>query len=149
MRSLIADQRGAIAFEVPAIWMLLMLSVLLPLADVAVASMKFIAAKQALRNYGQYLQYNPPPDVTNLNSGSWLSTAQSKKSFDARFTITDPQVLCNGISCTDPTVVPKSYSYSTTVTLTPIVPLITRPLLCTSTNNDPCTFTMSYSERFQ
>jgi hypothetical protein len=148
MRSLIADQRGAIAFEVPLVWLLLMFSVLLPLGDVAVASLKFIAAKQALRNYGQYLQYNPPPDVTNLNSGSWMSTAQSKKAFDARFTITDPQVLCNGSSCTDPAVVPKYYFYSTTVTLAPIAPGM-RSLLCISGVGDGCTFTMSYSERFQ
>jgi len=146
MRSLIADQRGAVSFEVPAVWYFLMLFVLLPVADVAVASLKFIAAKQALRNYGQYLQYNPPPDVTNLTSGNWLGTAESKKAFDGRFTIAGPQVLCNGNPCTDPTVVPKYYLFSTTVTLQPI---ITGMLLCTSTGNDPCTFTMSYSERFQ
>lgn len=143
--SLIADQRGAVALEVPAVWMFLMLIVLLPLADIAIAGFQYISARQALRNFGQYLQYNPPPDVTDLSQGSWLSTAQSKAAFDSRFPISSPQVLCNESSCTDPKVTPKSYSYSTTVTITPIV---LKSVLCGSGANG-CTFTLFYSERFQ
>lgn len=143
--SLIVDQRGAVALEVPAVWLFLMLIVLLPLADIAIAGFQYISARQALRNFGQYLQYNPPPDVTDLSQGSWLSTAQSKAAFDSRFPISSPQVLCNESSCIDPTVTPKSYSYSTTVTITPIV---LKSVLCGSGANG-CTFTLFYSERFQ
>ncbi|WP_338833489.1 hypothetical protein [Bradyrhizobium septentrionale] len=144
-RGLIADQRGAVALEVPAVWLLLMFVVLLPLADIAVAAFQYISARQALRSYGHYLQYNPPPDVTNLSQGNWLTTAQTKAAFDSRYSISSPQVLCNNASCTDPTVTPKSYSYSTTITITPIV---LKSVLC-GTGANGCTFTLFYSERFQ
>jgi hypothetical protein len=143
----IADQRGAVAFEVPAVWLMLMFLILLPLADLAVATFKFITARQALRNFGTYLQYNPPPDVTNLSQGNWLSTAQGKAAYDSRYRITGLTVLCNNVTpCTDSTVIPKSYSYSTTVTVAPIV--LTK-WLCTGGVASGCTFTLSYQERFQ
>jgi len=43
-------------------------------------------------------------------------------------------------------VSPKYYSYTTTVTVAPIV---LTAVLCTSGNANPCSFTLSYSERFQ
>lgn len=144
--SFLRDQRGAVALEVPAVWLFLMIIVLLPLADIAVAGFKYVSARQALRNFGQYLQYNPPPDVTDLSQGNWLSTAQNKAAFDARYSISGLQVLCNNSTCTDATVTPKSYSFSTTVTLSPIV-LTSR--LCTGGTSSGCTFTLFYSERFQ
>ena len=142
----IADQRGAVALEVPAVWLMLMLLILLPLADLAVAGFRFISARQALRNFGTYLQYNPPPNVTDLSQGNWLSTAQSKAGYDSRFPITGLQVLCDNGSCSNPAVTPKSYSYSTTFTIAPIV--LTK-WLCTGGVSSGCTFTLSYSERFQ
>jgi hypothetical protein len=144
--SFIADQRGAVAFEMPAVYLFLMLSVLLPLADVAIAGFQYVSAWQALRNFGQYLQYNPPPDVTNLSAGDWLSTVQTKTTVDSRFTISSPQVFCGSSFCADPSVTPKYYSYSTTVTLAPIV---LKSVLCTSGTGNGCTFTLFYSERFQ
>ncbi|UGY22022.1 hypothetical protein HU675_0028950 [Bradyrhizobium septentrionale] len=143
--SLMADQRGAVALEVPAVWLFLMLLILLPLADIAIAGFQYISARQALRNFGQYLMYNPPPDVTDLSQGSWLTTAQSKGAFDSRYPMSSPQVLCNNSTCTDPKVIPKSYSYSTTITITPIV---LKSVLC-GTGANGCTFTVPYSERFQ
>src|SRR5689334_13459980 len=93
-RSLIADQRGVVAFEVPAVWLFLMFSLLLPLADVAVAGFKFLSAKQALRNFGQSIQYGPPPVLTDLTAGGWLAAAKTKASVDSRYPISDPQVFC-------------------------------------------------------
>ena len=41
----------------------MMMSLLLPLADVAIAGFQYISAWQALRDFGQSIQYDPPPDV--------------------------------------------------------------------------------------
>ena len=70
--SFIADQRGAVAFEMLIVWLFMMMSLLLPLADVAVAGFQFISAWEALRAFGQYIQYHPPPDVTNTSG--WTSS---------------------------------------------------------------------------
>ena len=40
----------------------------------------------------------------------------------------------------------KYYSYTTTVTL---APMVLRSVLCTSSNANHCSFTLPYSERFQ
>jgi hypothetical protein len=112
-----------------------MTGLLLPLADFAAAGFKFLSAREALRAFGQYLQYNPPPDVTNTSG--WMSSVLAKA--DPRFPINNLQVVVDG---------PISYySYTTTVTLSPSNFL--RPMLCTSSNADPCSFTLLYSERFQ
>ena len=145
-KALMADQRGAVALEMPFVYAVLIFTMLLPLADLAIAGFQFVSARQALRNFGQYLQYNPPPNVTDLSQGDWLSTAQTKAGYDSRFPISGLQVLCNSGSCSDPTVMPKSYSYSTKVIIAPIV--LTK-WLCTGGIASGCTFTLSYSERFQ
>ena len=130
MKSFIANQRGAVALEMPAVVLFLMMSLLLPLADLAIAGFQFVSAWGALRNFGQYLQYNPPPDVTNTSG--WESLVLAKA--DPRFPINNLQVVVDGPI--------KYYSYATTVTLAPMVLRV----LC---NADPCSFTLSYSERFQ
>lgn len=145
--SFLADQRGAVALEVPAVWLFLMLIVLLPLADIAVAGFRFISARQALRNFGQSILYSPPPDVTSASS--WASTALAKA--DTRYPIPSIQLICGESNSvcdstnSDPSQ-PKYYVYTTTVTLAPIV---LNSLLCKSTNANPCSFTLTYSERFQ
>src|SRR5438309_2654503 len=88
--SFLADQRGAVALEVPAVWLFLMLIVLLPLADIAVAGFRFISARQALRNFGQSILYSPPPDVTNASN--WSSAAVAKA--DTRYPIPSIQLIC-------------------------------------------------------
>jgi hypothetical protein len=144
-KSFIADQRGAVAFEMLIAFLFLGLSLLLPLADVAVAGIQYISAWEALRAFGQSIQYAPPPDVTNASG--WASSALAKA--DSRFPIPTIQLVCgdsnNACSATN-TASPKYYSYTTNVTLAPIV---LKSVLCTSGNADPCTFTLSYSERFQ
>jgi hypothetical protein len=143
--SFIADQRGAVAFEMLFVFGFMMLSLLLPLADVAIAGFKYVSAWEALRAFGQLIQYAPPPDVTNASS--WASTARAKA--DPNFPVPSIQLICgdtNTVCSAANTASPKYYSYTTTVTLAPI--LLTS-VLCTSGNANPCTFTLSYSERFQ
>src|SRR6516225_9833629 len=69
--TLLSDQRGAVAFEMPIVWLFMMMSLLLPLADVAAAGFQFISAWEALRGFGQYVQYHQPPDPTSTSS--WAS----------------------------------------------------------------------------
>ncbi|QOZ35166.1 hypothetical protein [Bradyrhizobium sp. CCBAU 53421] len=146
-RSLIADQRGAVALEVPIIYVFLILIVLMPLADLAVAGFQYISAFAALRGFGQSILYSPPPDVTNTTT--WAQTATAKA--DSRYPISSFQLICgegNAVCSStnsDPSQ-PKYYSYATTVTL---APMVLRSVLCVSGNTNPCTYTLYYSERFQ
>src|SRR4051812_30252380 len=89
-QSLIRDQRGAVAFEMLFVLSVLMFALLLPLADAAIAGFKFISAWQALRGFGQSIQYSSPPDVTNASS--WASSALAKA--DPRYPISTFQILC-------------------------------------------------------
>ena len=141
----IADQRGAVALEMPFVVFFLMASLFLPLADVAIAGFKFISGWQALRGFGQSIQYSPPPDLTNTTD--WATAARAKA--DSRYLIPSIQVICGdgGAACSATnTGIPKYYSYTTTVTLSP---LVLRSVLCTSGVGDGCTFTLRYSQRFQ
>jgi hypothetical protein len=148
--SFIADQRGAVAFETLIVYLFMVTSLLLPLADVAIAGFQFISAWEALRVFGQSIQYNTPPDVTNTSS--WASSALAKA--DPNFPISNFQLVCGdaGTPCSATNIAsPKYYSYTTTVTLTPMV---LKSVLCGSgipgiPGANPCTFTLPYSERFQ
>jgi hypothetical protein len=131
--SFISDQRGAVALEMPIVWLFMMMSLLLPLADLAIAGFQFVSAWQALRAFGQSIQYNPPPDVTN--TGAWKSTLPTTV---AGYPISNLQVVVDGPI--------KYYSYTTAVTLSPMV---LGSVLCTSSNANHCSFTLPYSERFQ
>jgi hypothetical protein len=143
--TLLSDQRGAVALEMPAVAFFLMISLLLPLADLAIAGFQFVSAWGALRAFGQYVQLHPPPDVTNTSSWTVPTTVAS-------YPISNVQVLCGNTnagavcSSTNVTLPIKYYSYATTVTL---APMVLRSVLCTSTNANPCQFTLPYSERFQ
>lgn len=142
--SFIADQRGAVAFEMPFIFLFMMLSLLYPLADVAIASFQYISAWQALRAFGQSIQYAPPPDPSNASG--WATSARAKA--DPAFPVPSIQIICGDgkTDCSDASLSPKYYSYTTTVTL---APMLLSSVLCTSGNANPCSFTLSYSERFQ
>ena len=142
--TLLSDQRGAVAFEMLIVWLFLMMSLLLPLADVAIAGFQFVSAWGALRAFGQYMQYNPPPDVTNTSG--WTSTYPLRLMHG--YPISNVQVVCGDACCllSRQRASPKYYSYTTTVTLSPMV---LRAVLCTSSNANPCSFTLPYSERFQ
>ena len=59
--TLLSDQRGAVAFEMLIVCLFMMVSLLLPLADLAIAGFQFISAWQALRDYRAHrIQYSPP-----------------------------------------------------------------------------------------
>jgi hypothetical protein len=144
--TLLSDQRGAVAFEALIVWLFMMLSLLLPLADVAIAGFQFISAWEALRAFGQYVQLHPPPDVTNTSGWTPPTTV-------AGYPISNVQVLCGdtsaGAVCSSANVTlpTKYYAYTTSVTLSPFNFL--KPVLCRSGNANPCSFTLPYSERFQ
>ena len=142
--SFISDQRGAVAFEMPFVYLFLILLLLLPLADVAITGFQFVSAWEALRAFGQYTQLHPPPDVTN--TGVWKSTLPTTV---AGYPISNLQVVCGdtNVVCSASNIAsPKYYSYTTTVT---VAPMVLRSVLCTSSNANPCSFTLPYSERFQ
>jgi len=136
--SIIADQRGAAALEMPAVCLFLMIGLLVPLADLAVAAFQFISAQQALRDMGQRTQYSTP-DATDPNSiTSWKSSLP---------TTVDGYPISAKVYCGDSgteapcagTTWPKYYIFSTNFTLSPMV---LGSVLCS-------TCTVSYSQRFQ
>ena len=141
-RSFVADQRGAVAFETVLVYITLVAFLLMPLADVAAASVQYISAWAALRSFGEYIQYNPPADPTNP---SWTPALPTSV---AGYPINNVQVLCGdtsaGAACTSTniTLPTKYYSYTTTVTL---APLVLRLVLCPTS----CTYTLTSTERFQ
>ncbi|WP_426442449.1 hypothetical protein [Bradyrhizobium genosp. P] len=129
----------------PIVYAFLLFGLLLPLADMAIAGFRYVSAREALRAFGQSIQYSPPLDVTN--SSSWASSAQAKA--DPNYPIPSINLICGDsqLACSATNLAsPKYYSYTTSVTLSP---LVLRSVLCTSGNGDPCTFTLSYSQRFQ
>jgi hypothetical protein len=149
-RNITADERGAVAFEMPTVILALMLSFIIPLADFAVFGYKYISAFQALRDAGHYLQYHPPSDVT---SGSY--TLPTAVATIGSYPITGigggatVQLKCGSAACnsTNVTNTAKYYTFQTSYTLTP-TPLM-QPVLCKSGQTNPCTFTLTYTERFQ
>ena len=136
-----ADQRGAVAFEMLIVFFFMGVSLLLPLADVAIAGFQYVSAWQALRAFGQYVQYNNPPDPTS--PGTWASGLQKTIS---GYTIGNIQVRCGDANAVcssgNVTLTPKYLTFSTTVTL---APMVLSSVLCPSS----CTYTLPYSERFQ
>jgi hypothetical protein len=143
-KSFIADQRGAAAFEMMFVYIILVSSLLMPLADLAAAGFRFVAAWESLRAFGQRIQYDPPPDVTNW--ASWKSALPTSVS---GYPINNLQVVCSDTmaACSaGNSGSPKHYTYTTTVTVAPIV---LRSVICRSGNANPCSFTLPYAERFQ
>jgi hypothetical protein len=146
--SILRDRRGAVAFETALVYLFLLVILLLPAADLVAAGFQFISAWQALRDFGQYIQYNTPPDVTNTSS--WASALPSTVS---GYPMNNVQVRCGdtnaGIACTSSnvgTLPTKYYTFTTTVTVSPMV---LRSMICNSGNTNRCSFTLPYSERFQ
>jgi hypothetical protein len=142
--SFLRDQRGAVAFETILVYITLVAFLMLPLADVAAAGFQYISAWAALRSFGQYLQFKPPPDVTSTST--WVSGLQTTV---GGYTISNIKVVCGDanppVACTDATLTPKYFSYTTTFTLSPISAWVKNLALCPST----CTYTLTSTERFQ
>ncbi|QQN65083.1 hypothetical protein JIR23_04535 [Bradyrhizobium diazoefficiens] len=143
-KSLVADQRGAAALEMMFVYVILVSSLLMPLADLAGAGFRFVSAWEALRAFGQSIQYNPPQDVT-----SWASWKSALPTSVSGYPINNLQVACSDTmaACSaSNSGSPKHYTYTTTVTVAPIV---LRSVICRSGNANPCSFTLAYAERFQ
>jgi len=121
------------------VYIFLVAFLLMPLADVAAAGFQFISGWTALRSFGQYIQYKNPPDPAA--PGTWMSALQTTV---AGYTIGNIQVMCGSATCSSGNVtqIPKYFTFTTTVTLAPIV---LRQVLCPAS----CTYTLVYSERFQ
>jgi hypothetical protein len=140
LRRLRRDQQGSSALETIFVFGFMMLVILIPAADLAVAGIQIIAAYEALRNLGERIQYSPPSDITNWSS--WASSYSTVGSY----AIKNFHVVCGAVDCdkdhTDP---PRYYTYQTTVTLSPY--LLTA--LCPSGTSPPCDRTVTYSERFE
>lgn len=140
-KSFIADRRGAVAFETLIVYPVLVALVLMSLAEMAVAGFQFASAWAALRSFGQYVQYYNPlgPDGTV----TWRPGLQTTV---GGYQISNIQVICGDarVACSSSNigVIPKYFTFTTTVTLTPIV---WRAALC----RPSCTYTLRYSERFQ
>jgi hypothetical protein len=69
LRGLLADRRGVAAFEFIIIAAFLLFFLLLPIADVGVAALRYMQVRQAMRDLGALVQYNQPPDLTSV--GTW------------------------------------------------------------------------------
>jgi Flp pilus assembly protein TadG len=137
-KSFIADQRGVIAFEVPIVTIVLIFSLLLPLADLAIAGLKFNSAYQALRDMGQRTQYSTP-DATDPAS---ISTWQSSLPTTVDGYTVSASVKCGDAGTAPPcagTTFPKYYSFQTSFSLSPMV---LGSVLCS-------TCTVNYLQRFQ
>ncbi|WFU61421.1 hypothetical protein [Bradyrhizobium brasilense] len=125
----------------PFVLLFMMIALFLPLADAAAAGFQIISAWESLRAFGQAIQYDPPSDITNIST--WKSAALAKA--DSKHPISNFQLICgdSGSACSATnTAIPKYYSYSTSITL---APLVLTSVLCSTS----CTYTLSYSERFQ
>jgi hypothetical protein len=136
--SFIADQRGVVAFEMPFVTILLIFSLLLPLADVAIAGFRFISAHQALRDMGQRTQYSTP-DATDANS---ISTWQSSLPTTVDGYTVSATIKCGDAGTAPPcagTDFPKYYTFQTSFSLSPMV---LGSVLCS-------TCTVNYLQRFQ
>jgi hypothetical protein len=147
MKSFRANQRGAVAFETVIVYGFMMMFLLLPLADLAIAGLKFISAHQALRDMAQRTLYNPPADVTSSTGiGTWT---QSLPTTVDGYTVT-AQVYCGNPGTLAPCApdplppaapLPKYYTFSTSFTLSPISPML-QSVLCS-------TCPVTYSQPFQ
>jgi hypothetical protein len=146
--SFIADQRGAVSFETLIVIAFLLFSLLLPLADLAIAGFKFISAHQALRDMAQRTQFSPPDDVTTLAGiNAWTNTLPT--TIDGY--PVSVQIYCGSSGTAAPCAADvqgnppssKFYTVTTSVTLSPMSPML-KAILCST-----CTFSVNYSVPFQ
>ena len=126
--TLLSDQRGAVAFEMPIVWLFLMMSLLLPLADLL-----SLASSLYPRGGHCVTSGNLSSTTRHLTSRTRQVGRQAKlaTTADRWFPIKIFNVVCGDDSAcsTTNTASPKYYSYTTTVTLSPMV---LRSVLCTS-----------------
>ena len=129
---LVSDRRGVAALEF-ALIATVMAGLLLPISDLIVAAIQYMGAYQAERNLGAYAQYHT--GAINTAVTPWTVTLPTISGY----TITT-SIMCGTTStvCSDGTLSPKWFLFSTTITLTPV--------FLTALAG---TYTVDYSERFQ
>jgi Flp pilus assembly protein TadG len=142
--SFIEDQRGAVAFEMPVIYAFLIFSLLLPLADVAIAGFKFISAHQALRDMAQRTQFSPPADVTT-SAGITAWTTSLPTTIDGYSVSVN--IYCGSSGTLAPCAAdvqgnPPSSKYYTVTTSFTLSPMVLGSVLCS-------TCTLNFSVPFQ
>jgi Flp pilus assembly protein TadG len=73
LRGLLADRRGVAAWEFIIIVPILLFALLLPIADVGVAALRYMQVRQAMRDLGALVQYptNQPSDLTTVSADTW------------------------------------------------------------------------------
>ena len=135
-RSLITDQRGAVAFEMPFIYAFSMLSFRCQSTWPQRVSSGFRV--RGVARVRSSIQYDPPPDVTS--AATWTSTAPG------RFQVSDfqfPADLRGHRSC----VLRGEHREPQVLFLltSALAPMILSSVLCSPS----CAYTLSYSERFQ
>jgi hypothetical protein len=153
-KSLIANQRGAVAFETVIVMALVLFPLFLSLADLATAGFQFLSGWQTLSSFGEYAQnyaQNNPPDYSNISA--WTSNLQTSWTVNGRTTgvnSTTLQVTCGDAnppspcsqSNNDP---PRRFLYTTTVNLS----LMWLGWAFSCSNNTPCPKTLQHSEPYQ
>ncbi|GKQ49719.1 TadE/TadG family type IV pilus assembly protein [Bradyrhizobium sp. Ce-3] len=106
MRDLLADRRGVAALEFVLIAGFLFFALLIPIGDVAVGALRFMQVKQGMRDLGAFVQYNPPPDLTN--AATWPALPSTVGTFTVKIGTAFPTVenqINVTVSCgTPPTV---------------------------------------------
>jgi hypothetical protein len=139
---LLSDRRGAVAFELPIVYLCLVVSLLLPLTELAIAGLKFNSAYQALRDMGQFTQYSQLDATDSTSISAWQSSLPT--TIDG-YTIT-ATIKCGNAGSAPPcagTDFPKYYLFQTSFSLSPMVlGRVFGITLCS-------TCTVSYSQRFQ
>jgi Flp pilus assembly protein TadG len=83
LRGLLADRRGVAAFEF-IIAASLLFVLLLPIADVGVAALRYMQVKQAMRDLGALVQYNQPSDLTAVSAANWTTLPATMGTFSVK-----------------------------------------------------------------
>jgi hypothetical protein len=87
LRGLLANRRGAAAFEFVVIAAFLLFVLLLPIADVGVAALRYMQVNQAMRDLGALVQYpqNQPPNLTTVSAATWTTLPAAMGTFAVTF----------------------------------------------------------------
>jgi Flp pilus assembly protein TadG len=102
---LLADRRGVAAFEFVVITAFLLFALLLPIADVGVAALRYMQVRQAMRDLGALVQYNQPSNLMAVSAGTWTLPATMgtfSVTVGTRFPTVENQINIT-VSCGTPT----------------------------------------------
>ncbi len=138
------DTQGVAAVEF-AVVAPVMIALLLPMADIGIAALRYISLYQELRSAGQYALYNKPPDLMTTTSDvrvylkSYFASELPPDNASETSTVDVCGDTVASCGATVPASPPRSLRFTTTFKLQPII----WDVGCTS----GCTVT--YFERFE